>query len=174
MNISQTHLQILRNKFLDQSPLILGMGERIKENSEKIRRLILEDSLSGYTEEALKVLSKLPDFYVDTTLHLGEWFRHQYYPEEENRQITYFLTISLKFPRGYTDPSSLYYNPLPNISQEALQKILPINNEIIQDREKIIEIKESFCRLIHPETSLVWLKDKLPGVYKHLKQLENS
>lgn len=172
MSIRQEDLKKLKYDILMNSSYLVNLEKEITRLKEEFTDIIRKEVISGYTQEELSVLEKLStDFYDRVNFVPGYTFKRNYYDPK--------LPWIYKFDRSYQSPN---YIEVPNsyprdnrgsfylaFPKDVLDKLIQINEEYISLCEKQIEIMDCFDRNVNKNTSLVWLKLNLPGVYKKLK-----
>ena len=169
MSIKLSELMYLRNKFLDNCPAIDRVVEEIKRLSEEFARIIESDSSYGLSPVEFRTLSGLVDFFTPTGMTLGKHFKSRYYPDsKDDPRVSYSVSLTVLIPKTYPKKFNEPYSP-DFKSTGLLEKLIPINDEIISLQNLHTEITDNFRRFINENTSRTWLKDNLPDVYEYLK-----
>ena len=167
------NLKDLKLETLYKSPVYQEIVCRIDYLKDEIRRLLREDSIQGMTKEEFEDLSKIDYFFSEYIFYLGPEFKKKYYSDGDWEYSCCFDSrkrISVSYPTSY--PWKLNENQ-PDLDKSGiLDKIIPLNDEIIKLGVRLTEISENFDRFINNNTSLVWLKENFPKLYLKLKDVD--
>lgn len=175
MSIKTKYLHQLKEKFLLESTKYKTLCDRREKILREMKRIIQEDSLSGISEEELKILRVLPGFwYSSACFYPGANFRDYFGGPEKNYQIEryydYFHSVTVEVPASFSnEPYGLRDLPKTTVS-----KLLPLNNELLEIEYKKYLSRSSWERLINSKTSKVWLKNNFPIIYEKLRELEKG
>lgn len=172
MSIKASSLSILVDKFLQRSEIILNLEEELGSIRDEMKKIIEEDSVRGMTEEELKFLKNLSMFFYHT-VHLGEEFGNRYYSTSYSFNNRHSRMITVTLPKSI--PVIDNYARFPDFRVlDNFDVLVSLNERFMEVKEKIKDIEDNFYRFINRRTSLVWLRKNLPGVYKYLKEYEES
>lgn len=175
MSIKTKYLHQLKEKFLLESTKYKTLCDRREKILREMKRIIQEDSLSGISEDELKVLRVLPGFwYTSACFYPGANFRDSFGGPEKNYQIErhydYIRSVTVEVPSSFSkEPYGLRDLPKTTVS-----KLLPLNNELLEVEYKKYLSRSSWERLINSDTSKVWLKYNFPVIYEKLRELEKG
>lgn len=186
MSIRCRYLEMMKSELFHNFPKIVQIRESIRTYRDKINSLIKESVYNGYTDKELGVINKLNENNINLTVHykinLGAKFKNYYY----NETTTSFEFVDKSIDSLILEDISLFVElpifhkrlekiNLPDLSSLGiLEKIYPINENIVVLVNKLIEFSYNFDRFINKNTNICWLKKEIPYLYEQYKHLRNT
>lgn len=161
----------LKHEFLYNSRIYLEFKSKIEVCLREIKKIIEKETLKGFTEDEVRSLFNFSDFIKAKNISFGRYFKEFYYPSQNQLEITTIdpNSIIILYPNYLEDNKFPSYIDLRSLG--VIEKIKPLNDEIIRCQEEIDELNSNFDRFINPDTSLVWLKNNFPKIYEKLKAI---
>lgn len=176
MSISVQSITKLKNHFVKESKTYKDLISKRKYYENEIINILKDYYNKQIDPEDIDILKK-EEYFTDVYIDTGIRFREKYNTgkifeadvEYEMRRNNIFRDISITLPYLAISGGS-YYRELKIIEdKKLLDKLLKINNKILEVDKDLCMIGKTFDRLITKDTKLTWLKKNLPEIYKYLK-----